>query len=1101
MFVNLHQHDINSNGNMIECISKVDDYIEFARKNRLPAVAITNHGNVVGWVKRKKLIEAAGLKFIHGIEAYVTDHIREGKQVADNYHTILLAKNWDGVKEINALSSTSYQRDGHFYFKPRITFDELKATSDNIYVTTACLGGAIWQTSTKGRDEELGKWMEFIHNNKHRVFLEVQPHLNKDQIELNKSLQLLRKSLGARLIASNDVHAVNKDHNRVRQILKKAKNIEFETDDEFDLWAKNEDEMRAQFNEQGVLTKEEIDEAFATTFEIVQSVEPFELDRSHKYPKLFDDNESVFQDIIKHGMIDRGIMKKSKEERQKYISRVNHEYKTFKHNGSIDYMLADWSMIDAANKKNIDYGYGRGSVAGSLIAYLTHSTEIDPLKFNLNFERFMNKERISLADIDHDFAGDDKETMQKWLLTNPKLHCASIMTANTYQMKGAVKEIARGLEPYASQPQYKIEQITQQINVHDEYPQSLYEEHRELFDLAHHLIGVVSSFGRHAAGIVVSTEPINETIGTMTLTNWDYPVTQLDMKDIDYQNFTKFDVLGLDNVGLISKTAKLVGIPYPTPDSKIIDPQDEKVWKSMAEDNVAIFQFESDRAGDILRHMFSPETIERIRKEAPDIQFMDLLSLANAAQRPAGASYIEAVTEGKFKDNGHPALNKFLESTLGNLVYQEQQTQLLVEFCGWTVAEADLIRRGIGKKSQEIMDREVPKIKPAFVKTMIEKYNDRPDHAEAVADSFIQVFMDSVNYGFSINHSTSYSWIGYVSAWLRYYYPLEFCTAALEIWHDAARQDKASKIIDYATRHGIKLDTPKFGHSKGSYYFDKATNTIYQGTSALKSNNAITGDSLYEVSHREYKTFIDFLMRIKDGGIIHITSENADMAVEEFYKKHSADELKAIDKAIKENPEAYRLIRDPIAVNKTQMLSLIRIGYFDNFGKGKKLEQLFMEFIKVYNPKNKTHKNKAAKYKALKELENTLDDTDYSLTEKCEYELFYMGRVVTHDATVPAKYAFVTSVQEQRSRIKANIYSIKAGKEIQLFVPASLYRNVKFAEGDLLDMKKVSKRAKSVLVDGEWHKSNTEFNYWLDQTAFIRKGMRLGENKKCKLKY
>jgi DNA polymerase-3 subunit alpha len=1087
MFINLHQHDDNSNGNMIECVSTYADYIQFAKEHNLPAVAITNHGNVVSWVKRKKAIEAAGLKYVHGIEAYVTDHIKdeygEFAKIKDNYHTILIAKNKAGVDEINILSSKSYQHDGHFYYKPRITFDELANTSDNVYVTTACLGGAIWQTSLNGDQEQLRKWIDFIKKNKHRVFLEVQPHLVDDQRALNEILIALREETGARLIASNDVHAVNKRHNEIRQVLKKGKGIEFETDDDFDLWAKTEDEMRAQFKEQGVLEGVLLAEAFESTQMIVDSIEPFELDLSHKYPKMFKDSNGTFKKVVMQGIKDRGINKFPPEKQKIYLERINHELQTFAHNGSVDYMLADWAMLKAAREHGIHYGYGRGSVAGSLVAYLTHSTEVDPIKFNLDFERFMNKERISLADIDHDFAGPDKKWVQEWLLTNPDLHCASIMTANTFQAKGAIKALVGGLEPYNTFNNFQIQAICDKIGEDDVIPMELREKYPDLIEMAEDIIGVVSSFGRHAAGVVVSTDPIKASIGTMMVKGWDYPVTQLAMKDIDYMNFTKFDILGLDNMALISKTCELAGLPFLTPDSDIVDSQDEKVWKSMAEDNVAIFQFESARAGDILKHMFSDETMAKIKAKAPNIRYMDLLSLANAAQRPAGASYIENLTMGKFKDNGHEALNKFLESTLGNLVYQEQQTAFLVQYCLWSVGEADLIRRGIGKKNQQIMDTEVPKIKPAFIKTMIEKYGDTQEHAEQIADSFIQVFMDSVNYGFSVNHSTSYSWIGYISAWLRYYYPLEFCTAGLQVWSGTDKQDKSVKLMNFAESHGIKMASPKFGYSKGQYFFDKDTNTIYQGTAPVKGNNEETGDLLYGISKdSSYDTFVDLLMKIKENGYLNGES------VSSVYLNNDEKQLKQLDKDRKDNPDGYKLIQKPTPINKTKIVGLIKLGYFEQFGPDKKLMHVYEFFEKNYKPNNKTFAGKAKKYIMCREFEKNEPDESYSFLEQCGNELNYTGRVTQIDTKIPSRYMFVIGFDKKKTRVNARFYSFSNGKTFTILVGTKLYDRVPFQEGDLVEISELSKTAKSVNVDGKWTRSKTEFDFWAKHMKFIRKG-------------
>lgn len=715
-WISLHQHTDISNGNYFEVVTQFKDYVAYAKKHELHAVTSTEHGNVVRWIYRKELAEQAGLKYIHGMEAYVTMSL-EGKEA---YHTILLARNYDGVKEINKLSSMSFNRtDGHFYRKPRILFNELKDTfkNGNIYITTACLAGFIYQNKPQKDDTEeirnnkknvVQQWLDMAKLHKDMFYFEIQPHDNKEQAELNTLAIKYAKLIGCHVIASNDVHALNPKHNELRMIVKKGKRNGYDSDDEFELWVKTYDEMVSSFQKQRVdfnvdiMSDEIITQGLQSTLDIADSVEEFELDKSHKYPKLYDNPEKEFQKRIKQGLKDRGILDKPKEERKVYLDRVKHEYEVYKHNGAIDYMLCHEDILNAAHDNDIDVGYGRGSVSGSLIAYLCHQTEMDSVKLGLNFERFMNPERISLADVDNDSFSQDQQWLQQWMLTNDRWYAASILTTNTYGLKGAIKAIADGMDRYAGKPQY-IQSIRNQIDDKGNYSNGLYEEHKELFDNAKQIVGVIDSFGRHAAGVLIDTNTIDDHVGTQTISKWDYPVTQVTMKEIDHYNWVKFDMLGLDNVGLISKACKLAGLPYLTPDSTdIVDFEDKKVWNSMRDNNIGIFQFEADRAGQILKDLFADDTIDKIENgfdnnKRTKVRYMDLLSLANAAQRPSGASYLYNVTHGIVKDNGHPALNEFLAPTLGNLVYQEQILNFLVEFCGYTAGAADVIRRGIGR--------------------------------------------------------------------------------------------------------------------------------------------------------------------------------------------------------------------------------------------------------------------------------------------------------------------------------------------------------------------------------------------------------------------
>ena len=1104
-FVHLHSHSSISNNNLFESITGIEDYIEIAKEWNVPAISISNHGTVVDWVKSKKLVEAAGLKYIHAIEAYVTDN-KPDEKIRDNYHLMLIAKNWDGVKEINKLSSNSFNRDGHYYYNPRMYFEEIENTSDNIIILTACLGSPIYQNLKNGNEESLNKWMDFFAKNKHRVYLEVQPHVHEEQSMYNDFLLTTAEVNGMKIVATNDVHHLSKEHATIAKAIKASKGVDLDTDDEFEGWYKSRDEMVKTFRAQGVLSDEQIEEALDNTMEIVNQIEGFDLDTSHKYPAMFDeekqevgmtyvggyrkkpfqDSVDIFRHLVVLGYIERGIDKFPPEKQKAYKARVNYELGTYIKTGSVDYMLLEWSLKKEAREfkvnpnKAIYPAYGRGSVSGSLIAYLLRITEMDSIKHNLNFERFMNEDRISLADIDSDYSSEDRYDIMYYLLSHPKLYCASIMTKGTYGTKKAVKAVGKSMGYTATE----TNDITKQIKANkDEVSTALYNEHKELFDTAKISEGSIDSFGRHASGILISSTPIEETVGTMMLPKWDYPVTQLTMKDLDYLNFVKLDILGLDNIELVHEAGQMAELGVLTPDSEeIIDFQDEAVWKSMRESNIGIFQFESDRAGKILKDMFSDETIAKMKEKNVDLRYIDLLSLASAAQRPAGASYVELITQGKFKDNGHEALNKFLSSSNGELVYQEQQTQFLVDFCGWSVKQADLIRRGIGKKDYKIMEEEVPKIKPSFVKTMVEEYGDDKAHAEQIADSFIQVFMDSVNYGFSINHSQSYSFLGYIATWLRHYYPHEFIAAALSVW---SKGDKNNEVLKYAESKGVKVMPPKFQKSRGKYSVDKESSTVFEGTSHIKGGNINVGETLYTLKDREYTNFIDITIDILENGMI--SYEGKEMSIQEFYLSYTDDEMKAIDKELKKNPDLLTYTKNPLGINKTKMLGLIRLNFFDEYGQNKKIEDVYTYVSTKYKPNNKTFAGKRKKYLELLDYEKTVTDERFSIIEQCEHELFYTGRVITRSETIPAKYGFVTNIENVgKTRTTADIFLINKGMTTTIKVGSKLYRDIPFKEGDLIEVGEIKVKPKKAYENGAWVQTS-EKELWVVQMKMIRR--------------
>lgn len=846
-----HLHSMLSSGTTnIDSITNFRDYVKLAQEYGMTAMGISEHGNIFEWLHKKESIEAAGMKYLHCVEAYLTESLTE--KTRDNYHCVLIAKNYDGVKELNKLVSGSFNRiDNHFYYMPRISFDELFATSDNILVTTACLGGVLNGESATAKE----KFLPFLARNKHRCFLEIQHHNVEEQKEYNKLLYQLHLETGIPLIAGTDTHALNEEHMDGRAMLQKAKDVRFANEEKWDLTFKSYAELVAAYQKQDALPLDVVLEAIENTNKMAELVEPFTLDYSAKYPKLYPDSESVFKQKINEGIIWRGL--RSKPNYKEYVDRVHYEYDTYKHNGAIDFMLLEENYKSEMRRRNIKFGYSRGSVSGSIIAYILGITEIDSVKYNLNFERFMNRERVSLADVDTDWLSEDRKAVKDYLYGKEGLYCCDIVTFNTIALKGAILDIGRAL----GMPLADVRAISDQVetvNGKQVAPDHLRNKYKKLFKYVDLVNGVVVSVGNHPAGCVVSPFPVDEWFGTFTTATDEYPVSLLNMKEIDSLNFVKLDILGLDNIGLIYKTCDAAGIPFATPDN--IPPNDLNVWKSIVEDTTMIFQWESQSATSYLKQLFSEETIERIREKNPNASYMDLLSIGNGAIRPAGESYRDKLARGIYQDNGHEALNDFLSPTLGYLVYQEQVIEFLHSFCGYTMGEADIVRRGFAKKTGT--EKFIPKIKDGFNKTMLEKYNVPPEESKKIIENFIQVIKDASSYLFSKNHADPYSWIGYICGYLRYHYPFEFITTALNIFE--GKEEKSLAIINYAKSKGIRISPIKFRHSVSQYSFSKETNEIFKGISSIKFMNSIVADELYALKDNEYHSFIDLLYDLKE---------------------------------------------------------------------------------------------------------------------------------------------------------------------------------------------------------------------------------------------
>ncbi|WP_255301754.1 hypothetical protein [Bacillus cereus] len=447
--------------------------------------------------------------------------------------------------------------------------------------------------------------------------------------------------------------------------------------------------------------------------------------------------------------------------------------------------------------------------------------------------------------------------------------------------------------------------------------------------------------------------------------------------------------------------------------------------------------------------------------------------------RPSGASYRESVCQGEFYDNGHPALNEFLASTLGRLVYQEQLMEFLVKFCGYTMGQADLVRRGIGKKLKEIIDTEVPKIEAKFIETMTRDYGTSYDEAERIAKPFMQVFLDSADYGFSVNHSDAYSWMGYAMAWLRYYYPIEFLTASLNV--NIGKEDKTNKLVEYAKDKGIKLDSIKFRYSRDGYMFNKDTNSIYQGVEPIKFLNAQVAEGLYKLRNKEYKYFTDLLVDIKDGAVFRRDVNSQVMDVKDLLKMYEPKELQQMVKA----EEIVIVGSNEVQINSRQMAILISLNYFSEFGKNKKLLQLFEFFEKTYK-KTLTLKSKAERYIKVLQREQGLEDEKLSLVEQYERELEFLGHIETKDESMPPNIMFITEVTKTKTyvRVKAQQFHTGESREFKIGTRTSVQLGID--EMDVIQIIEASLKPKKKKVNRSWIDSN-EKELWVKQAKCIRK--------------
>lgn len=1033
-----HLHTMLSNAvTNIDSVTTYKQYIERAKECGMKALAFSEHGNIFEWVHKKDALEAAGMKYIHAMESYLTERIpAEGEEkIRDNYHCVLIAKNWEGVKELNVLQGKAFNRDdGHYYYAPRITFDELFSTSENIIITTACAASAL----CKGTESAKSSYLQFLLDNKDRCFLEVQHHNTQKQFEYNRYLAKLAKETGLRLIAGTDTHCLNAEHELGRSALQRGKGVFFDDEVGWDLTWKTYDELVEAYRVQDALSEEEYMSAINNTNVMADMVEPFELDRSFKYAKIYEDGEKVLREKLFASetidpIINEGF---SKEE---VTARLEQEIDTFKTLNATDFILLEDHIVRWEHSHDMWQGPARGSAASSLALYALGVTEVNPLKYGFYFWRFMDKSKYSLADVDMDNSAKDRDKLKFWMLNDhldlPNVKTCEIITFNTIALKGAIRDIGRGLDMPLDEVD-TIAKAVHEVAVDEEkivtIDDSWRKKYPELFKYVDIVIGTIVSIGSHPSGVVVSDHDIESEFGLCYLKDDPYPVSCINMKELDSLNFTKQDALGLDNVGIINETCKLAGIERLSP--KTIDFEDDAVWNSIKEDTSLIFQMNSNYGQRTVDKMLSPEVYNKIKKQIPNMTRLDLLTFINALIRPCGKGVYDDATNGIVSKTGIKEIDDLLGSSMGYAIMQEPQMAFVQEFCGYDFLRADKLRKIIGKKLGT--RDQLPIIKEGWEKNAKVRYHLTDEESDKIINPFLQCILDATRYSFSLVHSLSYSCISYECAYLRYHYPLQYLTSCLNAWN--GDDDKTAEAINYANSRKVKILAPKFRHAKAEYFYDLATNSIYKGTSSIKGLNAGYSDYLYSLKDNKYDTFVDLLYDIQSAGM-----------------------------------------------PRDQVETLIKLDYFEEFGTCKELALIFkmFQFFKKGEAKTvskdkipnevlfnivKRNANETAKQFNKLNCRNILNETeqyikalnvgDVDLKVKIANQLELMGYIgIKTDKSEdrPKIVILDMKVMKQRDAVEPwgiiiDAQSIGSGKRSSYTVPYKLYKKSQFKINDVI---------------------------------------------------
>ena len=863
-FTHLHNHTQFS---VLDGLSDIPGLITKAKKDGMKAVAITDHGSMFGVKKFHEVCTKEGIKPILGCETYVarrTLHDKDNpKTDKSGWHLVLLAKNRKGYENLMKLISVAWTEG--FYYKPRIDKALLKKYSEGLIALTACLGGEVpdkivHEGKEKG-EEALLEYKEIFGDD---LYLELQKHpsgdpemdrkVYEDQLYVNNVLIELARKHNLKVVATNDAHFIDKEdadaHDRLICI-GTAKDVDDPNRMRYTRqeWFKTQAEMKRLFAD--------IPEAIINTNEIVDKVEVFELNHKpimpvFEIPEPFKDADEYLKHIayegakMRYGDVSPEIME-----------RIDFELETIKKMGFPDYFLIVWDFLKAAREMGVIVGPGRGSAAGSVVAYCLRITEIDPIKYDLLFERFLNPDRISMPDIDIDFDDDGREKILEWVSKKyGAKRVAHLITFGTMAAKMAIRDVARVQKLPLSEADKlaKLVPDTPGISLQkaiDEVPElkkQLKEgepEIRSVLKNAMTLEGSVRNTGTHACGIIIARDDLEHYVPVSTVKDSVLEVaTQFDGKFIESIGLLKMDFLGLKTLSIIKETVDNIkrskGIDI---DISTIPLDDKETYELYSRgETTALFQFESD---GMKKHL----------KELKPSRFEDLIAM-NALYRPGPMQYIP-----DFIDRKHgrkkitydlPVMEEILKETYGITVYQEQVMLLSRKMAGFTRGQSDSLRKAMGKKKIEEMN----KLKVEFLKGC-EKNGLPLDKVEKVWHDWEEF----AKYAFNKSHATCYSYVSYQTAYLKAHYPAEFMAAVLS--RNLNNIDKITFFIKETKRMGIPILGPDINESAHTFTVNKE-GVIRFGLAAIKGVGASAVEDI--IREREaggpFKNIFDFAKRV-----------------------------------------------------------------------------------------------------------------------------------------------------------------------------------------------------------------------------------------------
>ncbi|MGO9011612.1 MAG: DNA polymerase III subunit alpha [Bryobacteraceae bacterium] len=815
-FVHLHCHTDYS---LLDGACDIDRLMRLAVEQKMPAVAMTDHGNLFGAVKFYNAARNAGVHPVIGCEMYVARQGHKSRSEGDGYnHLVLLCENQEGYRNLIKLVSTGYL-DG-FYYKPRVDLDLLAQHSKGLIALSACLKGHIAETILSDQYDE-AKRLAFTYADifgKNNYFLEVQDHHLDQDKRLTPQVNRLSQETGLKLVVTNDSHYLRREDARAHEILLCIQTGKMMSDPNRmrwntpDFYLKSRDEMMELFAE--------LEDALDRTWEIAQRCnvtlekvkEPFprfEVPEQHT-------TDTYFEYVARQGFEKRrprlealrakGILKHDLAEYAERLDREIRMIQTMKFSG---YFLIVWDFIRYARSQGIPVGPGRGSAAGSLVGYSMAITDIDPLQYGLLFERFLNPERVSLPDIDIDFCMNRRGEVIHYVTEKyGREQVAQIITFNTLGARAAIKDVGRVLEiPYAD-----VDKLTKlvpgvlNISLEDAIKQEPgFAEARkdpridEVLKVALRLEGLSRNCSVHAAGVVISPQPLKELV-PLYKTNRDEIVTQFDMNGLEKLSLLKMDFLGLTTLTLIEDALRLIkkrhGVELVPEDLPLDDAATYEIFcKGFTS---GVFQFESQGMRDILLR-YKPSRLE-------DLTALNALYRPGPIQGGMVDDFIERKWGRRAVQYDLPELKELLEETYGVIVYQEQVMQISNRLAGYSLGEADLLRRAMGKKKAEAMAKE----REHFVQGAVAR-----GFPQRKVEKIFDLMEQFAGYGFNKSHSAAYAYLAFVTAYLKAHYPVDFIAALLT--SETGNTAKVVKYINECRAMGITILPPDVNHSEWNF--------------------------------------------------------------------------------------------------------------------------------------------------------------------------------------------------------------------------------------------------------------------------------------------